>query len=77
MFLKMMIRRMSFGSKLVILGGLVLAVGIMLLLVKLVMWLAWFAETVALAGLVTLVVGMLLTGRKSRKHESEDGLPYL
>ena len=50
----------SAAARLKLWGGMVLAVGLMLLLVKLMMWLAWFfGSVVALVGLVMLLIGII------------------
>ncbi len=47
------------AARLKLWGGMVLAVGLMLLLVKLVMLLTWFGPAVTLVGLAMLLVGTI------------------
>lgn len=57
----MNLRRLQFGQSLIIAGSGVLGIGVLLILIKLVMFIAWYAAgVVALAGGVLLLVGFLL-----------------
>ena len=60
MFRRLDGRRRSVPAALKLWGGLVLALGILLLLVKLLVVLAWYAAgAVALAGLIILLAGIV------------------
>lgn len=60
MFRRLDGRRRSVPATLKLWGGLLLALGILLLLVRLLMLLAWFAAgAVALAGLIILLAGIV------------------
>ena len=60
MFRRLDGRRRSVPATLKLWGGLLLALGILLLLVRLLMLLAWFAAgAVALAGLIMLLAGIV------------------
>ena len=72
----MLNRGLGLGGWLVAIGAALLGAGILLLLVKLVMLLSWFAEIVALAGLIILTIGAVLVRRRGARHESEDEIPY-
>lgn len=75
-----MYRRFDLGSpagKLVVFGGVVLALGLMLLVVKLIIFLAWYAAgIIALAGLILLAIGWLLSSKRKDDDEIEDGIHY-
>ena len=75
-----MYRQFGFGSpggKLVILGTVLLALGLVLLLVKLIIFLAWYAAgIIALAGLILLAIGWLLSSKRKEDDEIEDGIHY-
>ena len=55
-------------------GGAIFALGILLLLIKLVILLAWYAAgAIAVAGLALMMIGMaLVLRRQPRKHEIEN-----
>ena len=76
-FVRMFLRRMSFGQWLVFIGGFTLALGVLLLLVKLVVALSYLGPIIILAGLAVLVVGLLLTRSRRRRRDIEDDMPYL
>lgn len=60
MFRRLDGRRRSVPATLKLWGGLLLALGILLLLVRLLMLLAWYAAgAVALAGLIILLAGIV------------------
>lgn len=60
MFRRLDGRRRSVPAALKLWGGLLLALGILLLLVRLLMLLAWYAAgAVALAGLIILLAGIV------------------
>ena len=61
-------RRRSPGSRLKLWGGMVLAVGLLLLLVQLVIILSWFGGAVALVGLVMVMVGALWEDLRRRRR---------
>ncbi len=76
-FVRMFLRRMSFGQWLVLVGGITLALGVLLLLVRLVVALSYLGPIIILAGLAVLVVGLLLTRSGRRRRDIEDDMPYL
>jgi len=56
-------RRQRWAGQMIIAGSALLVLGIFLLLVKLVMYLAWYAAgTVALVGLIMFLTGLMLRG---------------
>lgn len=61
-------RRLSPGARLKLWGGMVLAVGLLLLLVQLVIILSWFGGAVALVGLVMVLVGAVWEGLRRRRR---------
>ena len=57
----MNLRRLQFGQSLIIAGSGVLGIGVLLILIKLVMFIAWYAAgVVVLAGGILLLIGFLL-----------------
>jgi len=57
--------RLAFSRMLVLSGGALLGLGIVLLLVKLLMAVAWYASgAIALSGLALLLIGYLLGGNR-------------
>ena len=59
--------RLAFSRMLVVTGSMLLGLGVLLLLVKVLMALAWYASgAIALSGLVLLVIGYLLGGSRYR-----------
>jgi len=57
----MNLRRLRFGQSLIIAGTGVLGIGVLLILIRLVMLIAWYAAgVVVLAGGVLLLIGFLL-----------------
>ena len=76
-----MYKQFGFGGpigKLFALGIVLLALGLLLLFVKLIIFLAWYAAGfIALAGLILLIIAWLLAGRKrDDSDEIEDGIHY-
>ena len=76
MLLRMMLRRMTIADWLVTIGGVLLGLGILLLLVRLVIELSYFAPIVAVLGVVLLLAGKLLGRQKGPRDEGQDGIPY-
>ena len=66
--------RNAYAASLFFLGGALFALGILLLLIKLMILLAWYAAgAIALAGLGLMVIGMAVSSwRPRRKYEVEN-----
>jgi len=66
--------RGGYAAMLLLVGGLLFALGIGLLLVRLMMWLAWTASgAITVAGLILLLAGVLLAKpARGRRDEIEN-----
>jgi ABC-type bacteriocin/lantibiotic exporter with double-glycine peptidase domain len=66
--------RGGYAAMLLLIGGLLFALGILLLMVRLMMWLAWTASgAITVAGLVLLAIGALLAKpARGRRDEIEN-----
>jgi hypothetical protein len=71
----MLLRRVSAGMWLILLGSLVMFLGVLLLLVKLVIRFSELAEIVLLAGLGLFLLGVALRRLRGGRRLDQD-LPY-
>jgi len=77
MLWRMLIRRMTFAQRLTAIGWIVAAVGVLLLLVQLVMWLAHAAWVITLIGLLLVLIGGLAGAvARGRRREADEDIPY-
>ncbi len=67
MFWQLEPRRRPLARRLKLWGGMVLAVGLLLLLVQLVIVLSWFGGVVALAGVVMILAGAIWEDLRRRR----------
>jgi len=63
--------RGGYAAMMLFVGGLLFVLGVFLLLVRLMMWLAWEASgAITVAGLILLLAGVLLA-KPARGHRDE------
>ncbi|KKM63774.1 hypothetical protein LCGC14_1508120 [marine sediment metagenome] len=74
--IKMYLRQKTVGELMILIGWTVLILGIFLLVVQLVVALSYLGWIIALVGLLSLGIGLLLTRRKGSRDEGEDEIPY-
>ena len=77
MFLRMLFRQKTAGARMIAIGVVLMAMGMLLILVWLLAQAPYLGGVVLGLGLVVMLVGVFMKSReKVRRHDLEDEIPY-